>query len=132
MSRSAIYVANTASNALTVGSAIPLGNIVRRYGCNLGVVGDSIAVRGAGYYDIDAAFDILGTAAGNVTITLYKDGMPITGAEATVTTAAATAYHVAIPALIKNNCNCDESLITAILSGTAATITNVGVVVEKE
>jgi len=131
--KSALYVANTTSNAVTVGNPIPLGSIIRRCGCGLSLNGNAITVSGCGYYDVDASFDILGSGTGGVvTITLYMDGIAIPGAEGSVTTEAGSTYHMSIPALVRKTCNCNVSNLTAILSGVGATITNVGIVVDKE
>lgn len=125
MSKAILYAANT--NAQT--GTVNFGSIIRRYGQNISLSGGNPVLRGAGYYRIDTNFTIVGTAAGVATVTLYKDGLPITGATVTLTVAADEQYAVSIPAIVREVC-CNESTITAVL--TNATVNNASIVVEKE
>lgn len=127
---SIIYTANTAAQAVTVGGTISLGTVVRRYGRHMSASGGAINVMGSGYYKIDTLFNILGTAAGAVTVTLMKDGIAIPGASATVTVGDGGLATLNIPAVIRQQCCC-ESTITAELSGTAATINSASAVVSR-
>ena len=83
MSKSAIYTVNQSAQNVAVNGIINLGTIIRRFGPNLDLSGDAIMLNGAGYYDIDASITLAPTAAGNVTITAYKDNVAIPGATAT-------------------------------------------------
>lgn len=130
MSKSVIYVVNTADQTLAVGNTINFGSIVRRYGCALTASGGNVIIRGAGYYDIDTNFTITPAAAGTLTIMLFKDGVAIPGAETTRTVAADTTYALTIPAIIRETCEC-ESTITAVITGVAAEINNATILVEK-
>lgn len=131
MSRSAIYTANTNTNSVTDGNSIPLGNIIRRFGCNLDLNGTEILLKGTGYYDVDTNISFTGTATGSTTITIYKDGVAVPGATVTRVTAADTTYQESIPALVRNTC-CRESTLSLVVTGTTVNVTNVGVVVERE
>lgn len=127
--KSALYGANTASQAVAVGGAINFGNVIRRFGNNINLNGPNVTLSGAGYYDIDTNFTFT-AAAGTATITLYKNGVPIPGATISRTTAADTIYTVSIPAIVREVC-CAGSAITAVLSGVAGTFTDAAIVVEK-
>lgn len=136
MSKSAIYTANTSPSELVISTAypfatIPLGSTIRRFGCNLQQVGNGIAAQGTGYYKINASVTLTPTAAGNVTVVAFKDGVAIPGATATesVTTAGNT-VSVPITAIIRNTC-CDSSTLTFALTTASATINNIAVTVEK-
>lgn len=129
MSKSIIYAVNTNNQVLTADSVISFGNIVRRYGCNLDLSGGNVEVKGAGYYNIDTNFTF-DAAAGNATITLYKDGVEIPGAKATITTAASTNYAISIPAVIRQNCDCTDT-ITAVISGVGVSVKNASIIVDK-
>lgn len=130
MSKSILYAANTNSQTFaTAGTVINFGSIVRKYGCNIALSGGNVVVDGIGYYDIDANITFNG-AAGNVLIQLYKDGVAIPGAEATVTVVADTFYSVTIPAVIREHCCCEDT-ITAMISGVVGTVSNAAIVVEK-
>lgn len=127
--KSALYGANTSAQTLAVGSTINFGTISRRYGSNIGLSGGNVTVMGSGYYDLDTNFTFL-AAAGTATITLYKDGVAIPGATASITTAANGTYNMSIPAIIRQVC-CEESTITAVITGVAVTMNNAAIAIEK-
>ena len=134
MSKSAIYTANTTAQNVAVNGLINPGTVIRRYGCNIHMSGNSINIAGTGYYDIDASFTLAPTAAGNVTVTVYKNGVAIPGATATASTSTANnPVNLSISSLVREYCPCadDISNLTFVLSGTAAAISNVAIVVEK-
>lgn len=134
MSKSAIYTANQSAQNVAINGVINLGSIIRRFGPNLNLSGDAISLSGAGYYDIDASFTLAPTAAGNVTITVYKDNIAVPGATATETAAAANdIINLNISSLVREACQCCEGIsnLTFVLTGTAASVTNSAVVVEK-
>ena len=134
MSKSAIYTANTSAQNVAVNGIINPGTIIRRFGQNLGLSGNAIQIDGAGYYDIDVSITAAPTAAGNVTVTMLKDGVVIPGATATQsTTAANNPVNLSISSLVREFCPCCDGLsnLTFVLTGTAASISNVAIVVEK-
>lgn len=103
--KSAIYTANTSANTITLTAAqptasLPLGTVIRRFGCNIQLSGTGILIEGQGYYDLDSSVTATATAAGNYTLTLFKDGVAVPGATQTVTAAAAGTIAFNIPALI--------------------------------
>lgn len=128
--KSALYAANTSAQSLTAGNTINFGNAVRRFGCNCNVAGGNATITGSGYYDIDADITFTAGGVGTAVITLYKDGAAISGATASVTTAADTTYAVSVPAIVRQICCC-ESTITAVITGVAATVLNAAIAVEK-
>ena len=134
MSKSAIYTANTSAQNVAVNGVINPGTVIRRYGPNVALSGDAIQIDGAGYYDIDASITAAPTSAGNVTITVFKDGVTIPGATATQSTSVANnPVNISLSSLVREFCSCCDGLsnLTFVLSGTAAAITNVAIVVEK-
>lgn len=134
MSKSAIYVVNASAQNVAINGVINLGSIIRRFGPNLGLSGSSIQIDGAGYYDIDASITAAPTAAGNVTITMYKDGVAVPGATATQSTSVANnPVNLSISSLVREFCPCCDGLsnLTFVLTGTAAAVTNVAIVIEK-
>lgn len=135
MSRSALYTVNSSTQALTDGSLLNLGSIIRRFGCNCNLSGNAIRIQGEGYYTVDASIIIAPTAAATtLTLTLLKDGVAVPGGIArTAVTTAGNPVTVPIAAMIKENCACcdDASNLTIALTGGAATVTNVAVVTEK-
>ena len=134
MSKSAIYVANISAQNVAINGVINPGTIIRRFGPNLGLSGNAIQIDGAGYYDIEASITAAPTAAGNVTVTVFKDGVAIPGATATQsTTAANNPVNISISSLVREFCPCCDGLsnLTFVLTGTAAAVSNVAIVIEK-
>lgn len=126
---SVLYAANTSTQTLAIGDAVDFGGVVRRYGKNINISGGRPYTIGAGYYKIIANVNF-SAAEGEVTVSLLKDGLPITGAEATITAAATTNYNVTIPAIVRNVC-CKDSEITAVITGAASTVINASIAIEK-
>ena len=130
MSKSAIYTANAVASTVAVGDLIPLGSTSLRYGCNLRQDGNGITATGAGYYLITMSATVAPTAAGAVTITGQKDGVAIIGATATSTAAAGAATDLAFSAIVRN-IGCGSSILSFVLTGAAATVSNFAVSVVK-
>ena len=134
MSKSAIYVTNTASQNITTNGIINLGSVIRRFGPNLHLSGNAIQIDGSGYYKITASITAAPTAAGNVTVAILKDNVAIPGATGTesVTTANNSA-NIAITAIVREGCQCCDgaSNLTFVLTGTTSAVSNVAVTVEK-
>lgn len=127
--KAGIYTANTSVQALAAGATINPGTIVRRYGNQCGnpivnLSNNGIILNEKGYYNVIANVTDAPTGAGAVTVTLYQDGQPITGAVQTNTAAAASdATGVAVPAMVRVM-NCAGSTITAVLTAGAGNVTN--------
>lgn len=131
MAKSAIYTANTSAQSVAVGGTVPLGTTIRRFGCNLMQAGDGITMTGSGYYKVSASATVEGSAAGTITLSVYKDGVAVPGATASVTGAADTIYDIALNSLIRLQCCNASSTLTIVLTGTAASVNNMALVVEK-
>lgn len=130
--KSLIYTAMQTPVSVAVNGTIPLGTIIRRYGCNCDLNGNGISVKGQGYYDVNVSITAAPTAAGTVTVTLLKDGVAVPGATASVTVAtAADAATLAFPATVRLGCCSVGSVLTLVLAGSAATVNNVAMRVEK-
>lgn len=130
--KSLIYVAMQTPTAVAVNGIIPLGTIVRRYGCNCNLNGNGIAINGQGYYDVDVSVEAVPDAAGTVTIQLLKDGVAVPGATAAATVAAvANTVTLAFPATVRLGCCSTGSVLTLLLTGAASTVNNVAARVEK-
>lgn len=130
MSKSAIYTVNAVASTVAVGDLIPLGSTSRRYGCNLRQDDNGITATGAGYYLVTMSATVAPTAAGAVTITVQKDGVAIIGATATSTAAAGAATDLAFSTVVRN-IGCDSSILSFVLTGAAATVSNFAVSVVK-
>lgn len=132
MSKSLIQVANQSNQAVDVNSVIPLGSVIRRYGCNCRLSGNAIEVTGAGYYTIDCNVSVSPTAAGAVTIALFNNGVQLTGAIAYGTGTAGEPLTLPIETTIRQGCCCDsaDNLTVVLLEG-AGTVNNISLRVEK-
>lgn len=132
MSRSAIYTANTTPTSVAVGGLIPLGNTIRRFGCNVVQDGNTITIKGRGYFKVVASFTVAPAIAGIVSASLSKDGVAVIGgtASGSVSTAA-NPVNLTIAAIVRNDCDCDSSILSFNLGGTASTLLNAAVTVEK-
>lgn len=133
MSKSLIQTVNQSSQVVAAGSIIDLGSVLRRFGCNCRLNGNAIEVRGEGYYKVDLNVTLAPTTAGNVTVALYADGVPITGAIATGSVSTAgNPVTLPIQTTIRTGCCADNSTaLTAVLTAGASTVSNIAVRVEK-
>ena len=133
--KSALYAAMQTPTAVAVDGVIPLGSLIRRYGCDLSLNGNAVNIAGgnqsAGYYDVDASVTVTPTAAGTVTITLYKDGVAVPGATASAAGAAGAPVVLAFPALVRQVCCAAGSALTLVLTGAAATVNHVALRVQR-
>ena len=133
--KSALYAAMQTPTAVAVGGVIPLGGLIRRYGCDIALNGNAVNIYGgrenAGYYDVDASITATLTAAGAVTVTLYKDGVAVPGATATETGAASGTVNLDLTALVRQPCCAAGAALTLVLTGVEATVDNVALRVQR-
>lgn len=139
--KSAIYTANTSPSLLTLTpqnplGTLPLGSVIRRFGCDIQLSGNGIVIDGQGYYDVDTSITLTPAAAGDYTVTLFRDGVSVPGARQTVTATAGAAVSFNVLALVRNQCCNSSATLTLAVSTTAAapaniTVNNVGFVVER-
>lgn len=133
--KSALYAAMQTPTAVAVGGVIPLGGLIRRYGCDIALNGNAVNIYGgrenAGYYDVDASITATLTAAGAVTATLYKDGVAVPGATATATGASSGTVNLDLTALVRQPCCADGAALTLVLTGVEATVDNVALRVQR-
>ena len=114
-----------------VDGMLPLGSIIRRYGCAANLNGNAVNITNAGYYDVDASVTVAPTAAGTVTVTLVKDGVPIPGATASAAAAAGAPTVLSFPALVRQPCCAAGAALSLQLTGAAATVSNVALRVQR-
>ena len=129
--KSLIYTAMTTPTEIIANGMIPLGAIVRRYGCALAVNANGVNVNEPGYYDIKASITVMPTAAGAITATVLADGVEIPGATATGTAAAAgDDVNLSIVGVLRK-CGCDCPQTLTVQLDAAGTVENMALVVEK-
>ena len=134
MSKSLIQVANQSIQTVAANSIVSLGSVLRRFGCNLRLSGNAIEAEGQGYYSVDACVTVLPTAAGTVTVALYENGVPISGAISTGSVSTAgNPVTLPINTTFRMGCGCDgaDSLTLVLITG-AGTVSNVSMRIVKE
>ena len=129
--KSLIQTASQSSLNLSVGAIIPLGSILRRYGCNCRLNGDSIECEGEGYYKIDGTVTLQPTEVGNVSVALYRNGVivgtPVSG------TVAAIDDSITLPIIstVRESCCGNPSQLTLVLLENGSSGSSVSLRVEK-
>ena len=131
MSKSVIYTTNTTGATVPAGDIIPVGNTTRRYGRNIKQDGNAITLCGQGYYLVNVSGTLSPSAAGTVSITAQKDGVPIIGATGAQTAADNGTVNIGISAIVRNARECESSILSLVLGGVAAVVNNMAVTVEK-
>lgn len=131
MSKSAIYTTNTSAPTVPVGGIVPVGNTARRFGCNIRQDGNTITMCGQGYYLINISATVSPSAAGTVSLTAQKDGVPIIGAVSSSTVAANGTTNLTITAIVRNACACNGSILSLLLGGVESVVNNLAVTVVK-
>lgn len=134
MSKAAIYTTyttNVSGATVAAGGIVPVGGTTRRYGCNIKQDGNTITLCGQGYYLVNVSATLAPSEAGTVTLTAQKDGVPIIGAIGAETVAASGTANIHLTAIVRNACGCDSSILSLLLGGVAAVVSNVAVTVVK-
>lgn len=129
MSKSLIYTAMSTPVDVLAGGTIPIGTIIRRYGC-IAQNGYGIALNETAYYDVSANVTVTATAAGEISATLMVNGSPYPGAIATATATAAGTVVLPIDAIVRVGC-CDGTKNLTLQLNAAGTVQNVAVSVER-
>ena len=133
MSKSLIQTANSSQQTVALNSVISLGSVLRRFGCNLRMNGNSIEVIGEGYYIVEVCVTATPTAIGNVSIQLLQNDVLVPG---TITTGSVSTVgnSTALPIVstIRVGCNCDGATsLKVLLTEGAGVIDNISVRVIK-
>ncbi len=133
MSSSLIQTANQSPQTVAVDSIISLGSVQRRFGCNCRLSGNAFEILGQGYYVVSASITATPTAVGNVTVTMYENGVPYQGATGTssVSTAGNSTNISLVTTVRKGCCDTGASNITFVLTEGAGVIDNISVRIEK-
>lgn len=134
MSKSLIQTSNTSSQNVAVGSVISLGSVLRRFGCNCRLNGNAIEIEGDGYYAIDVDVTATPTVAGNVTVSVLKDGAVVPGATATTSVSTVgNSTTLPITTTVRLGCKCDgASSLTVVLVAGAGVVNNISMRVIKQ
>lgn len=133
MSKSLIQTANQSPSPVAVGGTIPLGTVLRRFGCNCRLSGNAVEIEGAGYYTISGTVTLTPNAIGNVSVEVLENTQTIAGA--TVTGSVATVGNsvtLPIETTVRLGCCCvGASQLSLVLTEGASTLESVSLRVEK-
>lgn len=129
--KSAIFSAMETPVGVAVDGIIPLGSLIRRYGCDIELNGNAVNLLSAGYYDVDASVTAAPIADGTVTVKLRQNGVDVPGATASAAASAGVPVNLCLPVLVRQVCCAAGSALTLVLSGAAATVDNVALRVQR-
>ena len=102
--KSALYTAMQTPTAVAVGGVIPLGGLIRRYGCDIALNGNAVNL---------------------------ADGVAVPGATATETGAASGTVNLDLTALVRQPCCAAGAALTLVLTGVEATVDNMALRVQR-
>ncbi len=128
-------VNNTTQTVLANGTILPGTTIHRNCQSQASLSGNAINIIGSGYFNVDVSVTFTGSAAGDVSVQLYKDGTAIPGAAGTQTiTTASTEYRtISFNVEVLKPCSCNSLMtLTLVNSGIEATYTNVAIRVKRD
>lgn len=135
MSKAALYVVNNVAQEVAVNGLINPGVIVRKFGPGISLINNAIQLNEQGYYSLDVSITLAPTAEGEVTVSVFKDGVLIPGAIATETAAAAGDFiNLSITALIREKMCCyfnEPSNLTFVLTGVDTNVTDIATKIIK-
>ena len=134
MSKALAFISNNTSQTITGGGTVNPGTAVHGFGCTcfgrtIQLNGTNIDLRESGYYHVDVGATVSATDAGNVTLSLYQDGVLVAQGSETIS-AANDPANISFPASVKVNCS---SVLTLVVTSTAGDpiVTNIYTTVEK-
>lgn len=122
MAKAFAFITNTTAQTLTSGATVNPGTAQHGFGscgCNCGYIirvnNTGINLQSPGYYKIDISAAASDTAAADVTLSLYQDGVLVSQGIETIA-AANDPSNIAFPAGVKVNC---ASTLTLVATATA-------------
>lgn len=125
--KSMIYTAGSAT--MTAAGIVPVGSVIRRFGCAIRTDGNSVFLGEPGYYQVSAAANLIPTATGNVSMTINENGSTL--ATATAEGTASEAMQLILPAAV-SRVYCSGSPKTVNIAVSApATVSSLYVTVDK-
>lgn len=121
MSKAYAFISNNTAQALTSGANVAPGTAQHGFGgCGCGYIiqvsGSNINLRAPGYYDVKVGATVTDSAAGNVTLALYQDGVMIAQGSESIA-AADDPASIAFPAGVKVSCNSTLTLVVTASAG---------------
>ena len=120
------FMTTTTEQSVLANGIIPLTTIQHKYQSITFPVNNGVLLRKSGYYSVTGTFIVTAPAAGDVTITLQKNGVNVPGITATetVTTADTEFRTLVFNGIVKVGC-CEAPVTLGIVNeGVAITLQN--------
>lgn len=120
---------NTTPVDVAAGGKLPIA-VTRRTGCAIQNGDNSIILKKPGYYSVNATVTFTAAAAGDVTIELQKNNVPVPGITASVTTVTPDTdlYTLTLTGFVRLLCYEGDGILTLVNnSDVALTISNVAI-----
>lgn len=131
--RSAIYAVNTSMATIPEGGTYQPNTIIRRFGQCCQMANNAMELNGQGYYDVAVTATVIGTVAGNVTMTVYQDGAAVPGMNATQTIkAVGDTVTLGTSGIVRVYCGKNSSTLTVVIGGQAVTGSNLAIDITKQ
>ena len=132
MNNSLIYMINTGATSVLAGGIVPLPTIARRRGRCIQSDNASIVLNAPGYYHVTATVTYTAPAAGNIALSIQKNGVTVPGltGSSTIATANTQIQQITINGIVRVGCNEGASVLTLVNNGLAINTSNVSFDVE--
>ena len=132
MNNSLIYLINTGASAVLANGIIPLPTIARRRSRCIQSDNSSIILNAPGYYHVTATVTYTAPAAGNINISVLKNGVVVPGLTggSTISTANTQVQQITINGIVRVGCGEGAAVLTLVNNGLAINTSNVSVDVE--
>lgn len=131
--KSAIYAVNTSTVAIPEGGNYQPNTIIRRFGQCCQMANNAMELNGQGYYDVAVTATVIGTVAGNVTMTVYQDGAAVPGMNATQTVkAVGDTVTLGTSGIVRVYCGKNSSTLTIVIGGQAVAGNNLAIDITKQ
>ena len=94
---------------------------------------NAMELNGQGYYDVAITATVIGTAVGNVTMTVYQDGAAVPGMNASQTVKAiGDIVTLGTSGIVRLYCGKNSSTLTVVIGGQAVTGSNLAIDITKQ
>ena len=126
---------NTYESTATIpeGGTYQPNTIIRRFGQCCQMANNAMELNGQGYYDVAVTATVIGTVAGNVTMTVYQDGAAVPGMNATQTIkAVGDTVTLGTSGIVRVYCGKNSSTLTVVIGGQAVTGSNLAIDITKQ
>ena len=132
MNNSLIYLTTPSAASIAENGVLPLTTIVRRRGQCIQQSNDSVVLGAPGYYHVTVNATFTAPVAGDVTLQLRQDNLPVSGGTAsqTITTAATEVRSISFESIVRVPCCGSPVTLSVINTGVAIDTSNISLAVE--